>query len=159
MNFPSYIAILSLFSSPLAADDLSLLDRIVERPISSANSVFPNADLLCVIGEYNRISSVVEQFGIKVSFWSNDYVDENTTLILLYLNKSETERILLKSHHFRPEDMPIKVWPQNSCFHLDDISFHTSEKWSVPVLNSSDDANFVQIPSRKYIILDIVENR
>lgn len=153
------LSVVLLSASMCWANSEPILQRLLNGAGSSLAEIFPEADMVCVVGQYRTSRRTLEPYHVDVSFWNNTGVFENEVLLVLV---KDSEAISEQKRDTYPRDRhgeSFSLWPENTCFQDLDARLEITRGMHKPMYEVFDGKERLLAPSRPYTHVKIVRRK
>ncbi len=153
------IGIQLIFGAPCFADKPTLFERLVDGSGGSLEEIFPEADMVCVVGQYRNSRRTLAPYNVDVAFWDNTAVFENEVLIVLVRGLevvSEQKRETLPKSN---DGEAFSLLPENVCHHDLEAKVQVTTRLTKPIYEVIDGERRIGFPSAQYTDVKITKSR
>ncbi|WP_300060988.1 hypothetical protein [uncultured Roseobacter sp.] len=136
-----------------------MFERLVDGSGGSLEEIFPEADMVCVVGQYRTSRRTLELYNVDVAFWDNTAVFENEVLIVLVGGLevvSEQKRETVPNSN---DGEAFSLLPENVCHHDMEARVQVTTRLTKPIYEVIDGEKRIGFPSIPYTDVKITKPR
>ncbi|MEM1075548.1 MAG: hypothetical protein AAGI36_13885 [Pseudomonadota bacterium] len=137
-------------------DSKTLFVRLVSAPGSSLKEVFPEADMVCVVGQYKSTGAVLEPYGVNVSFWEGNAALENEVLLVLIKDLKVISEQIKETIAREKDGEDFSLSPENTCFRYLEARIEITTGIRPPFYSNIDGKSVLTLPSVPYTYVKII---